>query len=297
MAEKMPRLGNVDNIFSSIVSEKEQQPILDKSQSSNNVIDGKRVRMVGIDAIKPDPNQPRKNIDPDGADIKELAESIKKHGFINFITVRENGQKNYIIVAGERRFTAAKVAGLDKIPVMVLADDKQDVDCALLQLEENLQREDLSYFEEAEAYLRLKSEFGLQQKEIAAMVKKDQRYISQTLNLAKISAEIRQEIDSAETKIARQVVWDLAGFNEEQQKLLWGKIKKSPTMAELQKVAKKLQKAEEVAPKASDEAENLPDAQQVWDALQRAKKKDINNVFRFIPPKKMQKLLEEFGKE
>ena len=297
MAEKIPRLGNVDNIFSSIVSEKEQQPTPEKTQPSNNVIDGKRVRMVALDSIKPDPNQPRKNIDPHSEEIKELAESIKKYGFINFITVRENGPRDYIIVAGERRFTAAKVAGLDKIPVMVLADDKQEVDYALLQLEENLQRSDLSYFEEAEAYQRLRTEFGLQQKEIAVLVKKDQRYISQTLNLTKVPPEIRREIDTAETRIARQVVWDLATFNEEQQKNIWEKIKHSPTMAELQKVAKKIQKAAEAVSQESETSENQADPQLIWEALQRAKKKDLNNLLRFIPPKKAQKLLEEFGAE
>lgn len=90
-----------------------------KTTPSSNVIAGKVVQMVPVSSIIPDPKQPRKNIKKEEKSIQALSESIKQHGFINFITVREIGKKRYEIVAGERRFQAAKLANIKKSPLLL----------------------------------------------------------------------------------------------------------------------------------------------------------------------------------
>lgn len=134
----------------------------------SNEIDGKRIEEVNLIDIQPDPEQPRKNIDPDSEDIRELAESIKEHGFIHFITVRPEKDRKYVIITGERRFCAAKKLGLEKIPVAITS--QSEVNCALIQLEENIHRQDLSPLEEAAAYERFVDEFGKQQKDIVNLI-------------------------------------------------------------------------------------------------------------------------------
>lgn len=264
-------------------------------EREQNVIDGKRIRLVPISQISPDPQQPRKHIAPDDPHIQELAGSIQKHGFINFISVVEVSPKKYVVVAGERRLTAAKVAGLEKIPVMIIAQEKSEVERALIQLEENLQREDLSPFEEADAYERLKSEFGLQQKDIVAMVKKPKSYVSQMLSIRKIAPEIQQDMQESETPVAKRVLWDLAGLAPEMQGDVWKKIKSDPTISNFEKNIKRLQKKAE-SQKAEKEEDGI-DPELAWEALKWAVKKDKNSILSYISSKKLQKLVEAYSKE
>ena len=255
-------------------------------------IDGKSIQTVDIKAITPDPDQPRKNIDPESEDIKQLAHSIKKHGFINFITVREKKKGQYIIVAGERRFTAAKVAKLKTIPVFVLDPEKAPLDYALIQLEENLQREDLSPFEEAESYQRLKEEFGLQQKDVAKAVKRDKTYVSRMMKINEMVPEVRTEITKESTGIAKRVVMDLASFSQEDQQQLWKKIKKNPVMSNLQRAAKSLEKRKDVVKGKSKKTGDLPNADMIWDALKKAVQKDKNVLYELLSRKKIETLLQ-----
>ena len=283
---------NFSQIFEDMKEvQEEKTSVPDRDDKKNNVLDNKKVRSVLISSVTPDPNQPRKNITPDSSDIKELAESIKKHGFINFITIREHGEQNYIIVAGERRYWAAKMAGLERIPAFVIAKEQSAEEYALVQLEENLQREDLTYFEEADAYERLIKEFGLQQKDIVEKMKKDKGYISKMLRLSKISKDVRKEIESFKMAVSRDVLWDLASFSENEQKTVWEKIKHDPTSTSLKKVVKASEKIEE---KEELKNEENVDPDQVWEALKKAIKVDKSKIFAYISKKKAKKLLDEF---
>jgi ParB family chromosome partitioning protein len=257
----------------------------------SQIVDGKEIRVVPISAVTPDPHQPRKGVDASSEDIKELAESIKKHGFINFITVKADKAGGYIVVAGERRFTAAKVAGFSEIPVMVIAEDKAPEDYALLQIEENMQRKELTPFEEADAYIRLQQEFGLQQKEIVQRTQKSKGYISRMMKLSGIAQELRTVIQVA----PREILFELASFPDEQQKLIWQKIKENPSIVAFEKARKKLEAQQEKKKEEPEETER-PDPDAVFDSLKRAMKKDKNMLFEFITPKKVDRLMSEFGK-
>ena len=137
------------------------------------------VRTLPVRELRPNPRQPRRDFD--AAALGELAESIRTQGVVQPIVVTpENG--GYTIVAGERRWRAAQLAGLEQVPVAVraVADDRQRLELALV---ENLQRADLNAMEEADAYQALQHEFGLSQDEIAARVGKARPTIANSLRL------------------------------------------------------------------------------------------------------------------
>lgn len=140
------------------------------------------VREISINKIFPDPDQHRKTFHDDT--IKELSESIKIHGIIQPLIVRKEGTK-YKIVAGERRYRAAQLAGLDKLPVIV-RDDISDRDAAEIALIENLQREDLNPIDEAMGYEKLISDFGITQEEAADRVGKSRSAVTNALRLLKL---------------------------------------------------------------------------------------------------------------
>jgi ParB family transcriptional regulator, chromosome partitioning protein len=145
-----------------------------------------RPQVLLIDAIRPNPMQPRTVFQPDR--LEELAVSIRAHGIIQPIIVRQAGT-DYQIVAGERRWRAARIAGLAEVPVVV-----QDIaDPAMLEvaLIENIQREDLNPIETAHAYERLARDLGLSQEEIARRTGKDRASIANTLRLLKLPIEIQ----------------------------------------------------------------------------------------------------------
>ncbi len=144
---------------------------------------------LSLDEIRPNPIQPRKSIDRDK--LAELSESIKVHGLISPILVRKFNTK-YEIIAGERRFHACKMAGVERVPVIV--KDVSDDDSFRLSLIENLQREDLNPMEETEAYYTLKEQFGLTHQEIAESVMKDRSTVTNALRLLGLPEEMRSAL-------------------------------------------------------------------------------------------------------
>jgi ParB family chromosome partitioning protein len=174
---------------------------------------------LDIDLLAPNPRQPRTHIDE--ARLEELAQSIRSHGVIQPILARKVGQ-TYEIVAGERRWRAAQRAGLLKIPVVIrdVAED-QLLQVALI---ENIQRDDLTAIEEAQAYRRLSDELQMSQEQIAAEVGKDRATIANYLRLLKLPVEIRNDLaagtvsmgharailglsdEAAQRRVAREVV-------------------------------------------------------------------------------------------
>ncbi len=148
-------------------------------------IDRNGILKVDINYIAPNENQPRKNFDEDK--LKNLAQSIKENGVIQPILVSKDGEY-YTIIAGERRWRAAKLAGLKKIPV--IERELSDIEVMEISLIENLQREDLNPMEEAMAYKRLVDEFSLTQEEIAGRVGKSRPSIANSLRLLNLDSRV-----------------------------------------------------------------------------------------------------------
>ena len=148
------------------------------------------VNRVKINNIKPNPNQPRRDFDKKS--LEELSLSIKSKGVITPITLRKSGE-HYEIVAGERRWRAAKKANLKSIPAYVV-NIKNNSEMMQVALIENIQREDLNAIEEAEGYAILNSKYGLSHDEIANTIGKKRTTISNALRLLKLPPEIRRSI-------------------------------------------------------------------------------------------------------
>jgi ParB family chromosome partitioning protein len=156
--------------------------------SSDKTIDlGAEPTEVDVEAIVPSPMQPRSHFDE--GSLEGLADSIRSHGIVQPLLVRRQGE-GYELIAGERRWRAAKLAGLTKVPVVVR--DVPDKDLLEIALIENIQRENLNAIEEAQAYKRLIETVGLTQEELAARVGRDRSYITNYLRLLKLPDDLQQ---------------------------------------------------------------------------------------------------------
>lgn len=160
------------------------------SMFKNNSENRNRIVHIPIDKIKPNPYQPRKHFDKIA--LEELCESIKQYGVLQPINVRKIGTDSYELVAGERRLRASQLAKLKEIPAIIV--EMNDNDSAVVALIENLQREDLSFMEEAEGYFHLISEHGFTQEELAQKVGKNQSTIANKLRLLKLSPAVKKVI-------------------------------------------------------------------------------------------------------
>lgn len=154
--------------------------------------DIKGLTEVDIDLIRPNPNQPRKHFDEDA--LRELSDSIKKHGLIMPIVVNNMEGGKYMIIAGERRYRAAKMAGKTKIPVVVR--EYTDREIKEISLIENLQREDLNPIEAANAMKQLMDEYHLTQEELAERIGKSRPAVTNTLRLLSLSPEVISMVSS-----------------------------------------------------------------------------------------------------
>lgn len=145
--------------------------------------------MMNISKVEPNRNQPRKNFNEDA--LNELADSIKEHGIIEPLIVQDR-KSYYEIIAGERRWRAANIAGLTEVPIIIKDLTEQEiVEIALI---ENIQREDLNPIEEAQAYKRLIDDFNLKQDEVADKVSKSRTAITNTMRLLKLCPDVQQMV-------------------------------------------------------------------------------------------------------
>lgn len=165
------------------------------------------VNELDIDLIEPNRKQPRKYFDPTA--LEELAESLKTYGMIQPIVVKKN-EDFYELIAGERRWRAAKIAGLQKIPVIIKAWEESEAFEA--SLVENLQREDLNPIEEAESYQRLQEEFQLSQEKIAERVGKSRSAIANSLRLLQLDPRVRNFV--TENKLSGGHARTLLGISD-----------------------------------------------------------------------------------
>ncbi len=167
-----------------VIKESQEETI--KIKEAAEEAEHKGEQMIKVSLIEPNREQPRKKFDQE--QLLELAESIQQHGIIQPLLVQKKGAF-YEIIAGERRWRAAKMAGIKEVPVILREYGKQEaVEIALI---ENLQREDLNAIEEAKAYQRLSEEFGLTQEEIASRVGKNRATITNMLRLLKLDEQVQ----------------------------------------------------------------------------------------------------------
>ncbi|MDF2523051.1 MAG: ParB-like partition protein [Clostridiales bacterium] len=148
----------------------------------------KNITYVSIESIRPNPYQPRKRFDK--AALEELCESIKQYGVLQPINVRKITSSSFELVAGERRLRAATMAGLKEIPTIIVNVD--DNDSAVIALIENLQREDLSYMEEADGYNNLITEHNFTQEELAQKIGKSQSTVANKIRLLKLPPLVKK---------------------------------------------------------------------------------------------------------
>jgi ParB family transcriptional regulator, chromosome partitioning protein len=190
-----------------------------------------------IDRLTPNDFQPRGSLDE--ARLQELAQSIRANGLIQPIVVRKAGDR-FQIIAGERRWRAAKLAGLLRVPIVVrdvVPGEKSQLELALV---ENIQREDLNPIDEALAYKRLADQFELTQEQIAAAVGKDRATIANHLRLLRLPEEVRTEVASGRLSMGHaRALLSLAG-EAEQRQLARDVLARSLSVRETESIVKKI---------------------------------------------------------
>lgn len=211
-------------------TEVEKQVVIEKVIKKEEV-------MVKISEVEPNRNQPRKNFDEDA--LLELSESIKQFGIIQPLVVQKR-KDYYEIIAGERRWRAAKMAGLKEVPVII--KDYTDQEIVEISLIENIQREDLNPIEEAQAFKRLLTEFHLKQDEVAEKVSKSRTAVTNSMRLLKLDERVQQMVidDMLSTGHARAL---LTTDDKEQQYSLANKIfEEKMSVREVEHMMQALQK-------------------------------------------------------
>lgn len=210
----------------------------------------KDVTFVKIAKVEPNREQPRKNFDEDA--LLELSESLKQYGILQPLLVQD--KKDYFeIIAGERRWRAAKLAGMKEVPVIIKnLTDQEIVEISLI---ENIQRENLNPIEEAMAFKRLLNEFNLKQDEVAERVSKSRTAVTNSMRLLKLDERVQQMVidDMISTGHARALL--AIGDNEKQYTLAQQIFDEKLSVRETEKLVKKLQKQKkETAKPVSDDS-------------------------------------------
>ncbi|MBQ6622255.1 MAG: ParB/RepB/Spo0J family partition protein [Mogibacterium sp.] len=242
------------------VPQEDPQPAQEPAAAQESSAETDRVLYVDINDIKPNPEQPRKNFDPEK--LEELARSIEENGVIQPLVVRKvpNG---YELVAGERRWRASRLAGLRTVPCIVREfDEKQKLIVAIL---ENMQREDLDPIEEAEGLQQMSERFGFTQEQVSASVGKSRAYIANSVRLLKLPEEIREMIRDGRLSAAHGRTLVSLG-NERQQKAVADRIvREGLSVRATEKLADSLKKGRE--PRPAVKAPEDPDVLAVEEEL------------------------------
>lgn len=232
-------------------SDKEAQKtkVVEKVIEKKVIVKEPAETIVKINEVEPNKNQPRRTFDEDA--LLELAESIKQHGVIQPLIVKKR-DKYYEIIAGERRWRAAKMAGLKEIPIVI--KDLSDQEIMEVALIENIQREDLNPIEEAQAYQRLIKEYNYKQDELAERVSKSRVAVTNSMRLLKLDERVQKMIidDMISAGHARAL---LAITDSEKQYTIAMKVfDEKLSVRETEKLIKNLDK--QVKPKVNTTPEN-----------------------------------------
>lgn len=243
--EKKPVKVNEENTASEITAGDKKQENADKENAG-------AIAYININDIKPNSNQPRKTFDEEK--LEELAASIEEHGLIQPLVLRESG-KGYEIVAGERRWRAARKIGIKELPCIVR--ELTDEENMLLAIIENMQREDLNPIEEAEGLKQMIDTYGLTQEQVSKSVGKSRPYIANCLRLLKLPEQVMKYVSTGEFSAGHAKV--LAGLNDENKQIALAEdsIKKSWSVRELEKAVHDEKPAARKARKTKEKNANV----------------------------------------
>ena len=218
------------------VKSTEESTIVNKPVDNSEKKEKENEQMVKVTQIEPNREQPRKNFEEES--LNELAESIRQFGILQPLLVKKKGER-YEIIAGERRWRAAKLAGVKEVPVVVRNyTDQEIMEIALI---ENIQRENLNPIEEAQAYMRLIQEFHLKQEELGQRVAKSRTVIANRMRLLKLAPEVQEML--AEGLLSEGHARAILGLEnlEQQVKAANDVVGMSLNVRETEKLVKKMQ--------------------------------------------------------
>ena len=227
-----------------------REPNQDTSNQLPTTEEPKSNQMIDIEKIEPNRAQPRKSFNEDS--MVELSENIKQYGIISPLLVKKR-EDYYEIIAGERRWRAAKRAGLKEVPVII--KDVSEKEIVELSLVENIQREDLNPIEEAQAFKRLLDEFGLKQDEVAERVNKSRTAVTNSMRLLKLDERVQQML--IEDLISAGHARSLLGIPDQEKQYEFAQkiFDKKLSVRDVEKEVKKMQQENE---KAQTIKENNP---------------------------------------
>lgn len=216
----------------------------------DNNTDAASTSVLAVSDIEPNRDQPRKQFDP--AALADLADSIREYGVLQPLVVRPMTDGSYQLVAGERRWRAARMAGLSEVPVVVR--ELSDVQTMELALIENLQREDLNVIEEASGYKELMEKFGFTQEQVSARVGKSRPVVTNALRLLNLPSEIRAMVESGQISAGHARA--LLAFDDDSAIRMVAKeiLKKGLSVRQVEALAKK-----------SRQEKKAPRQQSAWD--------------------------------
>ena len=221
-----------------------------EGESGSNEDQVKGLTYLPVEWLSKGKFQPRRDMNP--AQLEDLASSIRTQGIMQPIVVRPNGHNQYEIIAGERRWRAAKIAELKQVPVIVR--HVEDADAVVLALIENIQREDLNPVEEALALQRLVEDFNLTQQEVADTVGKSRSTVANLLRLLGLTPEVRRLLEHGDIEMGHARAL-LPLDNEKQIQAASQVVTKSLSVRETERLAKNFQ----VSEKSKDQKPTLPD--------------------------------------
>lgn len=221
---------------------------------------GNGISYIDINEIKPNAGQPRKNFDEEK--LKELAASIEEHGLIQPVVLRK-AKRGYEIVAGERRWRAARIVGLKELPCIV--KELSDEENMLLAIIENMQREDLNPIEEAEGISQMIETYGLTQEEVSKSLGKSRPYITNSLRLLKLNSDVRDYVSGKLLSSGHARAIAAISDEEKQRELADMAVKEGLSVRQIEKLAqeKKTGKARKSAAAAAKD----PDVKRVEEDL------------------------------
>ncbi len=222
-----------------------------KTHSNENIKEIKGLNEVNINDIMPNPNQPRKHFDETA--LNELAASIRVHGIIQPIVLNESDDGKYMIIAGERRWRAAKIAGLETVPAYIRRfTEKQVKEISII---ENLQREDLNPIEAAKAIKQLMEEYKLTQEAVAERIGKSRSVIANTVRLLTLPVEVVDLIETNKLSAGHAKILVALTDPIEQIKIATVAVNKKLSVREIEKLVKNINNPSKERPKSEQSIE------------------------------------------
>lgn len=238
-------------------------------QKKNDAAQAGGIAYIDINDIKPNSNQPRKTFDEEK--LQELAASIEEHGLIQPVVLRKV-KRGYEIVAGERRWRAARIIGIREIPCIV--KELSDEENMLLAIIENMQREDLNPIEEAEGISQMIDTYGLTQEQVSRSVGKSRPYIANSLRLLTLAAPVRRYVSEGELSAGHARALAVIKDEEKQISLAEAAVKQGLSVRQIEKLAQEIKTGR--TKKKANTAAKSPDVRRVEEDLKEVLGTKVN---------------------